>query len=135
MAPKIQTRTEIRYKCAQCFLGITNLKKSAAIITAIFWSLTHMRKLLEGEPRKLGTSLLSEKEERSNVFPCDPREQHFYNDITTPHPPPSRRVLKGGGDKIKVGLRPQLEAGLSSPIRSLKERAGSLKGGVSGPLA
>lgn len=27
MAPKIQTRTEIRYKCAQCFLGTTNLKK------------------------------------------------------------------------------------------------------------
>lgn len=27
MAPKIQTRTEIRYKCAQCFLGPTNLKK------------------------------------------------------------------------------------------------------------
>lgn len=27
MAPKIQTRTEIRYKRAQCFLGTTNLKK------------------------------------------------------------------------------------------------------------
>lgn len=27
MAPKIQTRTEIRYKCAQWFLGPANLKK------------------------------------------------------------------------------------------------------------
>lgn len=69
MAPKIQTRTEIRYKCAQCFLGATNLKKSAAIIIAIFWSLTHMRELLEGDPRRLGTLLLTEKQERNSVFP------------------------------------------------------------------
>lgn len=48
MAPKIQTRTEIRYKWAQCFLGTTYLKKSAAIIFAIFWARTRMRLLLEG---------------------------------------------------------------------------------------
>lgn len=49
MAPKIQTRTEIRYKRAQCFLG-TNLfeKKNGAIISAIFGALLSMRALPEG---------------------------------------------------------------------------------------
>lgn len=48
MAPKIQTRTEIRYKCAQWFLGPANLKKSAAIPTAIFGPFERMRGLYPG---------------------------------------------------------------------------------------
>lgn len=48
MAPKIQTRTEIRYKCAQRFLGPANLKKSAAIPTAIFGPFERMRGLYPG---------------------------------------------------------------------------------------
>lgn len=45
MAPKIQTRTEIRYKCAQWFLGPANLKKkkSAAGPTAVAGPFVRMR--------------------------------------------------------------------------------------------
>lgn len=52
MAPKIQTRTEIRYKCAQWFLGPANLKKSAAIPTAIFGPFGRTRGLYPGQWRE-----------------------------------------------------------------------------------
>lgn len=49
MAPKIQTRTEIRYKCAQWFLGPANLKKkSAAGPTAVAGSFVRMRGGIRG---------------------------------------------------------------------------------------
>lgn len=82
-----------------------------------------------GESRRQGSFLLSEKEERNNVSPG------AYSNSTL------IKILKKDilssfdkGKKIRVGFRPQLEEGLSRPITPLKERAGSLRGGISGPL-
>lgn len=72
MAPKIQTRTEIRYKRAQWILGTPNLKKKKKSAAgppppAIFGWLTRMR----ARPAGLGwegTSLLLHEGKRRNVF-------------------------------------------------------------------